>query len=454
MAVQRNVTLSVVFRVLVCSALLAVAIGIFMVLKNTAPKPATSDSAAIMPRVQVIEAHPVPVRREWEGFGTALAMDSANVPARVTAVVIERPEQIRAGQPVTQGQLLVRLDESDFQRQVEIATEAIRDIDAQLARIKVEDESWTRRAELASEEVGLARADYERVRQAFEREAARQRELDEAQRKLNAIQQAEVATREELDKIVPRRAALLAQQQSHEASMRLATLSAERTRIVSPMNGVLQSVDVEVGENITAGQRVARVVNPARIEVPLLLPAAARPHVSVDDEVRLFEGEMNWSARVARISPVDDETTRTMSVFAEVNQERANGYLLPPGRFVRGVVRSSNTETRWVVPRRALSGDRVLLIDNGRVRSRNVQVDFNMQADFPSLGLSDQQWVVLKHPLPEKSLVVIDGARALAEGAEVVPIVSNQQARRSDEVQVTNGEDGARDSSIARSKVQ
>ena len=44
-----------------------------------------------------------------------------NRPARVTATVIEKPAQIVAGAWVETGQLLVRLDESDFLRQDEIA---------------------------------------------------------------------------------------------------------------------------------------------------------------------------------------------------------------------------------------------------------------------------------------------------------------------------------------------
>lgn len=428
----RNMLVSIIFRVVLSTALLVIAGGIYMMLVVTAPKPAASDAATQTPRVEVMQARPVPVRRQWEGFGTAAAMDAADVPARVTATVIERPEDIRAGRFVAAGDLLMRLDDTDFVKQVEISTQAISDIDAQLARLTIEEQSWTQRAQLAAEEVRLVQAEYQRLREALARDAARQREVDAVQRVLLAAQQAEVATREELDKIAPRRASLLAQRSREEASMRLARLNVERSRIVSPINGVLESVDVDVGENLTVGERVARVVSLRRIEVPLLLPASARPFVSVGDEVTLTDAgstARTWQATISRISPVDDQSTRTLRVYAEVAQSGDGRAILPPGRFVRGLVQSSETEMRWVVPRRALSGERVLMINNGRVQSRNVEVDFNMQADFPSLGLSDQQWVVLKHPLPENSLVVLDGSRALAEGAEVVPLISSGQTQ-------------------------
>src|SRR5262245_22483390 len=343
MVAQRKIWVSIVVRTIVCVVLLVGAVGLFRLLASTRPMPAPSDARGAAPRIIVMHAQPVPVRRQWSGFGTALAMDSANVPSRVTATVIERPEESRPGRTVTRGQVIVRLDDSDFVRQVEIASQSIEDIAAQLLRLDVEQQSWTRRADLAAQDVTLAQAEDKRVREAFEREAANQRELDAARQALNSAEQALVAAREELDSIVPRRASLEAKRVAEQASLRLAKQNVERSVIVSPLDGVLQSVDVEEGENITAGQRVARVVNPLRIEVPLLLPASSRPFVSIGDEVTLTDagaGSHAWTARVTRIAPEDDDSTRTLRAFVEVRQEPNGRTLLAPGKFVQGPVTS------------------------------------------------------------------------------------------------------------------
>ena len=427
MTAQRNIAVSIATRIVVCAILLIAAIATFIALKQSAPKPVASHAANATPRVLVMQARPVPIQRQWEGFGTVRAMESANVPARVTATVIERPEEIRAGRNVTKGQLLVGLDDSDFQRQVEIATQAIRDIDAQLNRLEVEEQSWTRRAEIATEDVRLARADFERVQQALQRDAARQRELDQAQQSLNTAIGTEVATREELDKIGPRRASLLALRLQEEATRRLAVQNVERSRIASPIDGVLQSVDVEIGENIAAGQRVARIVSLHRVEVPLLLPASARPLVSVGDAVTLRGNNAEirlWDANVTRISPEDDAATRTMQVFVEVQQDPAQGPILAPGQFVQGVVTSSDLQDRWLVPRRAIDHERVMLIEDGRVKSVQVEGDFTIEAEVPALGLPDLQWVVLDESLPSNALVVVDSSRTLAEGTPVTPVIA------------------------------
>ncbi len=440
---SRNILVSVIFRIVVCSAVLVVAIGVAVFLVSTAPKPPVADLSQAVPRLQVMQAQPVPIRRQWEGFGTATAMDTVNVPSRVTAVVAERPAAIRAGQRVAQGELIVKLDDSDFLRQVEVASQSMGEIDAQLARLAVEEQSWTQRAKLSSEEVKLIQADYDRVHQAFERDVARQRELDQAQRLLNTARQTEVATHEELDKIAPRRAALQAQRLGQEASLRQAAQNAERAQIVSPIDGILQSVDVEVGENITAGQRVARVVNSDRIEVPLLLPAAARPFIAPGADVELSDAggsATHWRAKVVRIAPEDDEATRTLRVFVEVNNialmaksqgaSESPGVALPPGKFVQGVVVADRSQPRWVVPRRAVDGQRLFLIESGVVRSHGIEVDFQIRADLPSMGLSDRQWSVLKDPLPTDALVVVDGSRSLIEGSPAVAVV--QQSANKD----------------------
>ena len=114
MAKGRNVVLSVTVRVAACIIFLLLAMAIFMVLVKTKPVPARTDRGNEAPRVVVMPARAVEVCRQWEGHGTARAMDSANVPARVTATVSEIHEDVLPGTWVEQGQLLVRFDESDL----------------------------------------------------------------------------------------------------------------------------------------------------------------------------------------------------------------------------------------------------------------------------------------------------------------------------------------------------
>lgn len=285
MAAERNVALSVVTRVVVCAVVLAFSAAIFWVLFDTKPEPSETDRGNALPRVVVMRADPVALQRPWTGYGSAEAMDSADVPARVTAVVVEVPPEIVAGRSVRAGQLLARLDESDFLRQVEISTETIKQLDAQLAQIEVEEQSWRQRMTLAEEDRRLARNDLERVQRALEAGAAKEREVDQANQTLMAAERVLIAAQEELSKVPTRKAALAGQRGRESALLKQAQENLERCRIVSPLDGVLAAVDVELGENVMAGQRIARVVNLDHVEVILRLPAGARRDVHIGDAV-------------------------------------------------------------------------------------------------------------------------------------------------------------------------
>jgi RND family efflux transporter MFP subunit len=221
---------------------------------------------------------------------------------------------------------------------------------------------------------------------------------------------------------LPNRSGLEARKLGQEAEQRLARQNIERCRILSPLTGLLESVDVEVGENVTSGQRVARVVDLGKIEVALRVPASARSTIRVGDDVDVRSTgpvDRRWRAIVARISPTDDASTRTMTVFVEIEQDPQRPDGLAPGRFLRASVRSSQSEPRVVVPRRAMDGERVLLVRDGQVVSRPVAVDYEIEGVFPQFGLEDEQWVVLREPLDEGSEVIVNARRALPDGMRV-----------------------------------
>jgi RND family efflux transporter MFP subunit len=439
MARKRKVILSAVTQTVVVLVVLAAAGAVYGLLVRTRPLPSKSDDPPAPRRVEVMQARAVPVRRQWQGFGTAAARDKADIPAEVTAVVVEIPPRIVVGAEVEKGEILCRLDDTDFVAQQEISAQRITDIESQLAQLVFEESSWTRRVDLAEQDVKLAEADYERVKQAFARQAARQREVDQVQQALFAAVRVEVAAREQLDRISPRRSQMQAQKAEQEAALRLAKKNVERCTIRSPLTGIIAAGDIEIGESVAPGQRIGYVVSLANVEVPLRLPSSARAAVSVGDEVLLNSDDpagQSWVGEVTRISPGDDASTRTMAVFVELEQDPDDPGRLAPGRFVQGMVVSRHAELRFVVPRRSLLGDRLLVIEDGVVRSRPVHVDFHVQGQFEQLGVIAEQWAVLADPLSEGSNVVVNAARSLSEGLKVEPIAFNGSGEFLSEVPV------------------
>lgn len=452
---QRPV-LKIVTRIATAAAVLIVAVLVYYGLKATAPQATRAAPGSDLPRVAVLEAARMPVPRQWHGYGTAEAINSADVPARVTATVVELPGGILEGASVTKGQLLVKLDDSDFVRQVEIAGENLAELGNQLTLLEIEQKRLPERLEFDTENMKLARLDLDKIEGLVDDGSINTRERDRAKREWNAARLAQSVTAELLDKLAPRRRQLEARQAALQSSLQLAQQNLERCKIVSPLDGILQAVDVELGENVAPGQRVARVVDLRQVELPLRLPTSARVDVAVGDKVSLTSTNqtgLTWPSRVSRISPEDDAATRTVTVFVEVDQSREAARLaerndakpprlLSPGMFVAGVVTSGRSEPRWVLPRRSVRSGRVFVVTDGTINSQPVRIDFLFEGKLPGFGLADDQWAVLdtdsdEQGFAEGDLVLVNASASVLEGDRVEPVL--RAAARTASTQVSPG---------------
>jgi multidrug resistance efflux pump len=429
-------------RAVAALVVLAITLGIAGWLNATAPKPAEVKGVATLTQVKVFEARAIPMRRQWRGYGVAAALDRADIPARVTATVTSIPPHIQAGRPVTVKDVIAELDGSDFLRQLELAQQRIAELDALLAQIQVEATRYQERLKIEAEDVRLAENEVRRITGLVKDNAAKQFELEAVQRVLLNAQRAELATRELIDKIEPRKTAWKALRDGQDATLKLAQQNLDRCKIFSPINGVLQTVDVKVGESLTAGQRVARVASLDRVEVPMQLPVAARADIAIGGRVELTatnDTKQCWEAKITRLSPEDDAATRTMTVFVEVNQHElaaqfgniGAGRLLAPGQFVGATVWSEIIEPRWIVPRRSIRAGRVLVVKAGVILSRPVTIDYLSEGRVPQLGVPDDQWAVLVtngEALKEGDLVVLNASIAVRDGDKVEPLIARPEA--------------------------
>lgn len=435
--------LALATRLGVGALILGVAGLIFLALVTTKPEVQVSDPEANRPTVAVFRAQAVPVQRQFRGYGTADALDSADVPARVTASVEDIPKGILAGSPVSQGQLLVQLDASDFTRQLEIARQRIAEIDAALAQLGVEENLMQERLSLEDSNVAISQTEYDRQLRFQERNVATQQDVDAAQRNLINAKRNRLQIQEASELIGPRRRSLQAQKASQQSQVNLAELNEQRASITSPITGVLQSIDVEIGENLQAGQSVARVVSLDHIEVPIQLPAAARRTVAVGDTVELRAtnpqpsaddadpGAAVWTSTITRVAPEQNAATRTFTVFAEPGRDAvtnaATGERLPsPGMFLEATVSADRVEPRFVVPRSAIRAGRLQVVTDGKLVSQAVQVDFNLSGPQPAFGLRDDQWAVIADGiLKHGDLVVANASTRLADGTEINTQIAN-----------------------------
>ena len=409
-----------IFRVFVCLVVLAIGAGIATALTLSAPTPARVDRSDIATPVVAIEPIIEPVSRRWRGFGTMHPSMTSMVPSRVASTVESLRDGLDVGLEVEQGEIIVRLDAEDYRRQAESAAERLVQIGAEIDLLDSELEASLTRREIGNRARELAEQDLARVRDAQTRGAAVQREIDTAEQQVLTTRRALVTIDELISTLPMRRRALVAQRDQLISARRLAESQVDRCLIKAPFDGVVAAVLVEVGEQVGPGVPIARVFDPSRIELPLRIPASARGSVAVGDRVAINRTVTDdpIDANITRIAPEDDSGSRTMTVFIDLD---ADGGRVVPGLFVHGEVIESNPVPRSVVPRRSVVNQRVMLVEDGRIRFEPVRVLFPLNEERLTSGLADTQWLVLADPIPEGDLLIVDGARTFEEGMAVDP---------------------------------
>jgi RND family efflux transporter MFP subunit len=430
MADPTNKTLSLITRTVTGILVLALSVAIAYYLSQTRPQVEQMPLDQSLPQVQVINAAPVPVHLQWSGYGSASAMDLSDVPSRVTSIVSQIPDKLDAGVAVQAGDLIVQLDPSDFLQQKQIALQSIDQIKANLAKLDTDENYLGQQKLIDQADIELAKREWERTKDLFNRKAGTQQDVDRAQQTYLMKQRSSLNTAQQFDQIANRRNELQAQLQSQEATLASAELNLKRCTITSPINGVLQSVDVEQGEMVTAGKRVARVVNMARMQVALQLPAPARRVIGVGDRVTLMpvgSEQTKWQSRIARIAPEDDPTTRTLTVYVQLDQSAGNQPQLAPGRYLQGIVFAHAMEKHWLAPSRSVQSDQIMIVRDGRVMTLPANITHLLREKFDGMGLPDDNWAVLGTTLQSGDAIILTPSRLVSDGKQVQAIVIGDQ---------------------------
>jgi len=424
--------ISLLTRASVSILCLVIAFALFALLVQTKPTLDVMSGERSLPAVVVMEAALIPISRRTVGYGTADALQHSDVPSEISSIVTVVPATTRVGQSVKKGDLLVELDNVDFTQQVIRAELAVQSAKSEQAILEIERGAAEERALLALQDKELSEDELKRVREAYELGAAKQREVDLAVQKTIATSSTAVNATEAANRFPSRGEQSSSTVSSKLAELTLAKENLRRCKVVSPIDGVIQAIDVRAGEHVSNGKRIARIVNSGSMEIPLRLPSYARSYVNVMDAVQLRSagfGKRYWNAYVTRIAPEDDSQSRTMIIYIDIEQDPNSSTRIPPGLFLRGEVVNTNSATpRWVIPRRALRDDRILVVRNSILQSVPVSIDFSMTGDIPEFNLPDFDWAVLETPLIEGDLVVVDPGGSLRDGMSVRAIYASEVA--------------------------
>lgn len=277
------------------AALVMIGAGVVTLAACGAPagKPAEPPAASVAASLGRVEAVDWP--STYEAGGVVRARQVALVSSRVVAPVVE--VRVKAGDRVTRGQVLIRLDAREVGAQATRASAS-----ASGMRLSIEAAQAERRA--AESAVVLARATHHRVKGLVETKSATAQELDQA---VAVLAGAEARLAGATARAAEAEAGLAAAKAGEE----VASVTASYAVLTAPFDGLISNRQVDPGSMAAPGMPLLTIEDTSayRLEVRVdesrahLVPPGTAAEVRIDRGNAEDEG---WApANVAEVASVD-----------------------------------------------------------------------------------------------------------------------------------------------------
>ena len=284
--------------------------------------------------------------------------------------------ELDIGKKVMRGDVLVQIDTGDIDLEIErIKNEIV------AARRKVELGS-TLRPELLNAKESLD--NFERQTKAGAYPAA---ELEKQKRLVGQMEQ-----RTELDEVNNRLAL-----QNFENSLRSKEREKAKMTITAPSDGVVTTVDARTGDLIGSNSQIASIMAVGRtVEAKLSEENFAAVKLGQRASVRfLTYGNDQYNAVISKILPSADSTTQRYTVYLDIFMPE--GRVLVPGLTGEVSIVISERDNAVIIPRRALVGDFVYVVDGSKVGLRKIQKGYESlnQVEIVT-GLQDGEQVIVE----------------------------------------------------------
>jgi HlyD family secretion protein len=260
------------------------------------------------------------IKREVRGLGTLTPEDIRWIPA-TTAVRVEKIV-LRPGAKVKPDSVILELSNPQLEQQHQDATLKLAAAQAGLENLKVQlqNDLLTARASAARTE-----ADYNKAKMQAQMNEALAHDglvsdlvLKQSQVDANSLEvSAQIAKDQLASKTESTKAQLAVQQSSVDqakAVLQLTQRQKDELKVRAGLEGTLQIVQVDEGQQVAPGTNMVRVANPARLKAEIKVAETQAKDIqlgqkaAVDTRVGIVEG------RVARIDPSVVNGTRTVDV--------------------------------------------------------------------------------------------------------------------------------------------
>ncbi len=335
--------------------ILAAGIVVFLVARMPTPVRDVPPEEEISVNVETITVEPVRTMPDL------LLLPGAIEPRLVIDVPVEERGRIEEalveeGEPVREGQILFRLDDTMQRAQFDQAK----------AQAEYDEQMFGRSSEL------------------LEKGVVRKSEVDELKARM----------------VVSR------------ANLQVARTNMERTVIKAPLTGVLNSRDRERGEYVSPGDTVAQIVDIAQVKVGIQIPEKDVRFIRMGQPVTIEVdalGGRQFTGKVTYISELADASTRTTPI--ELTLDNSSG-MLHAGMIIRARISRQVLRDVVMIPLASVipleDGKVVYVVEDGLAQKREVE-----------LGMIRGTEVQVLSGLHRGDQLIVKGHRQVGPGQQV-----------------------------------
>ncbi len=310
-----------------------------------------------------------------ESYGTVKPRTQSILYPQVSGQIVNISEKFQAGGFFNKGDVLVELDDRDLKA-----------------------------------EVAIARSNLFNAKQSFSEEQARVEQAKQDWLRLGNKEQAPALVMRE-----PQILAAQAKVDSAQASLNKAELALERTKILAPFAGRILTKNVDIGQLVSSGTKLAEIYAIDYVEIRLPLKNKDLPYIDLPENTRLTETQLQpevrfnsslikdqyWQGKVVRTEGAYDTNSQQLYVVAQIDDpygvDVANGMPIKIGQYVSAEILGKTVKNAITIPNKAIyQGSYVYVVDGDILKRKEIKISWqNDQVAIIEHGLIDGELLVL-----------------------------------------------------------
>ncbi|KAB0463336.1 efflux RND transporter periplasmic adaptor subunit [Vibrio kanaloae] len=335
------------------------------------------------------------------GFGRVVPKVEWKAIAEVTGQIVYRHPDLEKGQVIPEGTVVLKVDPLDYELKLIQAEADLKSSQTSLAKLNQEEDNLQQTLKIEKNRLVISNKELQRKQDLRKKGLTSQSDVDLQQQSALSQQKLVLDIQNQIALMPDEKRVAEAVIKVNVSKVKEAQRSLDKTTITLPRAMRIAQVDIEQNQVVNLQQEmfVAHGIDVMEVEAQLSIhdmqtlassftqfprDAAGIPNpyqAPIKATIQMNSGSLNlsWPAKVARISETVDEHQATAGIILEINQDYSalqpsSATPLVNGMFVKAEIEGM-ANLSWVVPERALHGDKVYLMnDSQRLQVVSVEV--------------------------------------------------------------------------------